>query len=81
MSKTETEQPQQSNREEALLRELVAREDVWNYLQAKPTTRHEAWLLVSALSNLTLTREIRALREALEDFGKQNGGGRKRLTL
>lgn len=66
--------PSEPCREEKLLLELLEREDIQGYLRMKPTTRHEAWLLVSALANASLARELRLMREAL----RHNGNGKDR---
>jgi hypothetical protein len=54
-------------------------ESMRGYLKARPTTRHEAWLLMSALSNIELAKEMRELRSVIEKFA--GNGHRKKLEL
>ena len=51
------EEERKTNKE--LLENFLADGDTQMYLQKKPSTRHEAWLLGNVLVNLNLLDEVR----------------------
>lgn len=51
---------------EKVLGVALENEDTKKYLNKLPTTRHEAWLLITALGVLNLSEEVKKLREILE---------------
>ena len=70
--------------EEQTLYNLLQQTDMKSYMSVRPTTRHEAWLLVSALSNIALLKELRLFRESLKELaggGNSKGEHRKKLEL
>jgi len=83
MEKQEQSQSSGPTTEEQTLYNLLQQTDMKTYMGTKPTTRHEAWLLASALSNIALLRELHLFREALKDLMNGNGKGehRKKLEL
>ena len=65
--------------EEQTLCKLLEQTDMKGYMGTRPTTRHEAWLLASALSNIALLKEMRLFRETLRELlGNGNGNGHKK---
>ena len=60
-----------------MLIELLGDDKVSDYLVKKPTTRHEAWWLVTALASLSVLEEIRELRADLYELVNQSNNGNR----
>jgi hypothetical protein len=70
-----TEKSEQTPKE--ILSNLLQHSDVLKQLKKWPSTRHEAWLLITALSNLVLLEETEKLNKHIKSLLKESKKGKK----